>query len=188
VINCRKQLTEVIHELNVINDTCGYFITWNPSTCDDCFDLRKFTNQVFETIYTFSGTHPNKMKFINSSIGYVAFSNTLKKSTDGGTSWNTVLYDSTQTIRSILFPTESTGYLLLNSKSLYKTTDSGNNWVFIDTITNNTINDFEFQTDSIGYAIGWGGFILKTIDGGLSWFDDSYNNTSYLKINIQIGL
>lgn len=161
--------------------------TWYISTVNNA--LQKTTNKGITwqyldarlpASYTYRTIH-----FINSATGFIAGDNgggvsalgLIRKTTDGGLTWQTRNSFTGVQPRSFTFLNASTGYLIAQYK-VFKTTDGGNNWT--QTLTGlSTTDDFRYITfpnANTGYASGsntsieGGGRIIKTTNAGQSWF------------------
>jgi photosystem II stability/assembly factor-like uncharacterized protein len=76
---------------------------------------------------------------------------------------------TTNTLKSVYFTDEQTGYACGEQGTLLKTIDGGNQWVLQDAGTDNSLNSVYFLNADTGYISGNDGLILKTTDAGLSW-------------------
>ncbi len=139
----------------------------------------------FQTLYFLN----QNTGFIFSREGqYYWMSTNLRRTSNGGQNWTSVIADTSFELNSIYFPAGSTGYIV-GSKYLgtgneyhfkiFKTTNYGATW---DSIFNNLSligRSLFFLNDNIGYVGGQivpDGKILKTTDGGLNWV---LSNTSF---------
>ncbi len=119
----------------------------------------------------------NSVFFINSTHGWIAgsFPNSwelILKTTDGGTTWNTVLNAANNSpLRDIFFVDVSTGWAVGSSGEVKYTLDGGLTWYnkLIPNIQNQSLGCIFFQDPLKGWIVGSNGTILKTNDGGLSW-------------------
>ncbi len=101
---------------------------------------------------------------------------TVRKSTDGGVSWQTLSNDTTFILYSVFFTDANKGiavggrrdYPNIRSRIL-KTTDGGSSWTTTLQNTSYALFSVHFPNSNVGYAVGTSGTILKTIDGGSSW-------------------
>ncbi len=83
------------------------------------------------------------------------------------------------TIGSISFVNENTGFVVGVGGALIKTTDSGESWININ-MPSKLFSDIYFVNESVGYIVGYCGVILKTTNGGNEWFDISIEDTIHL--------
>jgi photosystem II stability/assembly factor-like uncharacterized protein len=116
--------------------------------------------------------------FTDASTGY-AVGTAIIKTTDGGTTWDTVLnIQLPGQLNSVFFTDSNTGYAAGNS--IIKTTDGGTTWDTLSTGTTSYLNAVYFTDANTGYAVGYPGTIIKTIDAGLTWDAQSSGTTDNL--------
>ncbi|HBX53089.1 MAG TPA: hypothetical protein DEH02_18655 [Bacteroidales bacterium] len=118
----------------------------------------------------------------------VGYSNSIYKTTNGGTSWNLQFstpsqFPETQAFRSVFFLNKDTGFVVGSDTSnkgiIYKTTNGGQNWnLNFDTL--GIFTSINFISNEIGFAVDMN-VVYKTIDGGNNWFllPQSFNNVNY---------
>ena len=79
------------------------------------------------------GSNFNSLAFTDENTGFICGdSHILKKTTDGGVTWNSLTIDAKGNLVSIKFPTSNTGYVASDSGQIFKTTDAGQNWPKLD--------------------------------------------------------
>ncbi|CAN5913235.1 hypothetical protein BH11BAC7_BH11BAC7_23140 [soil metagenome] len=107
----------------------------------------------------------------NDSVNYIGGDNgVLYRTSDYGTSWDTLDVQSTQPIRDIYFMNALVGWIVCDGGYIGYTIDGGQTW----TAQPQDFSGF-FQCKSIafagtnGYVIGDGGFMVNSTDAGLSW-------------------
>ena len=103
----------------------------------------------------------------------------LLKTSDGGTTWQSSLFDSLNVyFFTVYFLDSLTGFLAgAPSYIFYRTSDGGTTWNTVDFDSNPfaslPINDLEFYSKQYGFACGGQrdviGVIWKTTDYGMSW-------------------
>lgn len=137
-----------------INDTTFIFKSTN---------LGNSWTQIFKTPGVFSD-----MKFINSSTGIMCGNlGVVKRTTNGGTAWNTVTTPATNNLLGIHFTSNTVAYIVGFSGTILKSTNSGVNWFTqISPVTSNLKAIHVFPQDDIGILVGAGGHILRTTNGG----------------------
>lgn len=91
------------------------------------------------------------------------------RTTNGGTSWQTLVFGSYSTLNRVCFPDESTGYSIGYNGTMLKTTNQGQSWTPVNTGTTNYFTDLEFKTSETGWICGGDNKIRKTTDGGATW-------------------
>lgn len=130
------------------------------------------------------------IKFINNSTGFLCtayepwpgtVNGQLIKTTNNGTTWNTIFTDYHKKFAKIFFINENTGFARLlpyvnysYRNNICRTSNGGLNW---DTIYyNSPINDLFFINTSTGWGVGstystgiYSAKILKTTNGGNFW-------------------
>jgi len=117
----------------------------------------------------------NSIYFIDQNTGWVVgFGGIMMKTTNAGTSWDTVTIPTNGALRQIQFIDSNYGWAVGLEETggnprgiILRTTDSGMNWERIDMGLGNFFNSFCFVNQNLGWGVGSG--IQKTIDGGLNW-------------------
>jgi photosystem II stability/assembly factor-like uncharacterized protein len=112
--------------------------------------------------------------------GYIGCSGHLLRTTDGGTTWDSLAGPGMYTITALQFPLSSaTGYVVASGGKVAKTTDGGTTWVRESTGVTLDLRDVCFPVDAeTGYVCGGDpgeGVILKTTNGGNNWVRQSVN-------------
>ena len=130
----------------------------------------------------------NSIFFINSMTGWcVGDSNTVLRTTNGGSEWNTVLSSGYYRLSSVFFVNENTGWCCggitfpLKSGVIYKTTNSGVNWFSIYGGGSSSVNriffingNTGFRADNSSLDFSSSGSVSKTTNGGINWFGGFY--------------
>ena len=111
----------------------------------------------------------------DASTAYVAgYQGKMKKTSNGGDTWDSLATGMNVDIKGVQFPTSSTGYAV-GGTSLIKTTDGGTTWTLW---TNNPFGTLGYYTGvyftdaNHGIVIGYfgsTGLIIQTTDGGGTW-------------------
>lgn len=104
-------------------------------------------------------TNINDISCISESVFYISDDNGLKKTTNGGATFDIV---NANTYGPIQFINEQIGY----AGGTYKTTDGGITWQSINSFS---VTSFFFRNENIGFIETINGDIYKTIDGGFSF-------------------
>lgn len=119
-----------------------------------------------------STTRISDFYFINENTGWIGRggiqSSELRKTTDGGVSWNLDTIPYGYAFQSIEFVDYLTGYTCGDLGTILKTTDGGFNWTRQHSNISGNFLKITF-TDSDNGFIGFNGNILKTINGGVNW-------------------
>ncbi len=113
--------------------------------------------------------------FLNSNTGFVAGTGSIiRKTTDGGISWNTKLSNpQTGTLSAMNFINSSTGYAVGGGFSgppgcIYRSTDSGDSWQLTSFSSKYHINSVSYSGNNI-VAVGYGGRVIRSSDYGINW-------------------
>lgn len=116
------------------------------------------------------------VQFVDANTGwaYAEVNGLLVGTTDGGTTWTTLLNNSPNLIRGIYFKDKNTGWFCGRSNTSglsYKTTNGGAAWTNIAGQINFALSSVQFINDQTGFATS-GPAIMKTTNGGVSWAAD----------------
>jgi photosystem II stability/assembly factor-like uncharacterized protein len=77
---------------------------------------------------------------------------------------------TTNTLRSITFINENTGFAAGNLSTLLRTSNSGNNWVDVDISSSATsYNCVLFANSTTGFVVSDAGELIKSTNAGLNW-------------------
>lgn len=122
----------------------------------------------------------DKIYFVNKDLGFAFYDSgiTSLRTDDGGVTWTT--FENVETIYTIHFVNDTTGFIGGEDGAIYKTTDAGVTW----SVLNGTFKYGEaifglFFTDiNTGYLVGLDGRIKKTTDSGLTFqqYSPSYRD------------
>lgn len=92
----------------------------------------------------------------------------IRKSTDGGNSWEEKFRISGYLINKIIFSDTLHGFLIGSDGFILRSTDGGESWT--DTLQfAPLLRDIFFLSDSVGFIAGDQTTLLKTTNAGLSW-------------------
>ena len=99
---------------------------------------------------------------------------------------------TSESLFSLSFADENTGWCVGNKGVILKTTNGGNNWIQQFSGFQNNLRSSAFVSDNIGYIVGDSGTILKTTNSGNTWnYSDfpnyNYNFKSVFFVNDNIG-
>lgn len=108
------------------------------------------------------GGVPISIFFLNSQTGWYSTSNVVRKTTNSGTSWDSIA--TVTNLSGITFLSPLTGWGA-SIGGIYKTTNGGFNWNRQNTEIGG-INCFSFLDENTGWAVGSNGVILKTTTSG----------------------
>ncbi len=100
------------------------------------------------------------------------------RTTDGGGSWDTVMYSPSRVVTAVSFPNASIGYAA--GDSIYRTTNGGATWKGVSPIPV-SVQGMSFKDPAVGTLIGSGGKIYRTRDNGGTWVLQQSNTTLDLR-------
>jgi hypothetical protein len=105
----------------------------------------------------------------------------ILKTTDGGTTWNKLTFETTQELFSVYFTDDNTGYAVGYVGTAIRTTDGGTTWTTLPIGSPESLHSVYFLTASKGFIVSDQGYIYRTINGGNTWTTDSSGtwNTLY---------
>ena len=83
--------------------------------------------------------------------------------------WNLQWTGTTNTLSSITFISDNTGFCVGYNGTLLKTTNAGTVWISQLTGTNNWLRSIHFPNAVNGYITGDGGIFLKSSNAGANW-------------------
>ncbi len=93
----------------------------------------------------------------------------LYKSSDKGSSWDSIFTFNNWGPTDIDKNSENILYGVGGSGKIYKSNDYGYNWDSIPSVTNKVLNAINFIDDQNGCIVGRDGIILRTSDNGNTW-------------------
>ena len=109
----------------------------------------------------------------------------ILKTTDGGTTWDTVNNGGiTDVIAALTFIDSQTGYGVTgDTTQIIKTIDGGDNWSVLNTGLTGEYYfwSIKFLNINTGYAIDYQGKIIKTTNGGINWTEQQSTTTNTLR-------
>ena len=127
-----------------------------------------------------------KVRFVDPVTGWIAGSNHIFKTTDGGISW--IVQDTSYGYCQCLFALNQSLVIFANyGRPTRRSTDGGSTWQIVDADSFGCM-DMEFVTPLIGYAVGdsthppYSGVVKKTTNGGSTWFTASTIDSSGLEL------
>ena len=112
--------------------------------------------------------------FPAANIGY-SLSWRVEKTMDAGVNWTDLYKGTNETLRSVSFPSATTGYAVGSAdveqpRTIIKTIDGGTNWTILSSGPQyEWLNSVFFTDVNTGYILDNQGDIYKTMDGGGSW-------------------
>jgi len=133
---------------------------------------------------------PRSLFFTDQDNGWVGGAGKVLRTTDGGSNWQTVQIGTNNTVSSIVFADNNTGWAATFGGPSFRTTDGGLTWMEMD-VTGSNLVSISFSDSMNGWGIGvFDGNLFHSIDGGISWnlihtFQFHPNGIQF--INSQIG-
>jgi hypothetical protein len=92
----------------------------------------------------------------------------VRQTTSWGSGLSNVKYIS-DTLHSVCFVSNTTGFAVGNNGKIFKTTDKGANWIASTSGTTNHLMSVCFTDINNGYIVGKNGIVLKTSNSGVTW-------------------
>lgn len=89
-------------------------------------------------------------------------------------------YPTGNTLSSVDFEDNSTGWAIGWYHTIIKTTNGGTNWAQQTSGTTNYLESVEFTDNSNGWVVGSGGIILRTTNGGTNWTPQTSGTSNHL--------
>ena len=147
-----------------------------------------------------AGFRHDDLFFVNQDTGWVVnVDGYIYKTTDGGNSWATQLFQPATSFRCVGFANASKGWAgnlgpgswspTTDTLPLYQTTDGGNTWQPVTNVSGplaKGICGISVVNDTVVYAVGRVGgpcYIMKTIDGGTSWSSVNFSPPAFFLID-----
>lgn len=135
-----------------------------------CFATGKDMVAQWQILDTDFDDYCYSLHFTSEDTGYVAAGSSIKKTTDGGLTWQSYdINDGNSTyFYAMFFSSPSIGYVA--GQTVYKTTNAGATWDSMYTISehSNGVHCMAFTSDSHGF-IGASDLPRITTDGGSTW-------------------
>jgi photosystem II stability/assembly factor-like uncharacterized protein len=126
------------------------------------------------------------LEIVNDSTCYLSgYPLAILKSTDQGSSWDTLVNQNTNENFGLLsFVNDTLGYCTSYGGGLttqvLKTTDGGYSWATLNVqtgIDNTIVEAFSYVSENTGFRGGWyNPHLMKTIDAGLNWTPTTLND------------
>ncbi len=86
---------------------------------------------------------------------------------------------TTNTLRSITFINENTGFSAGSFSTILRTSNGGTNWINVDiSSSQTTYNSVAFPNSSTGFVVSEDGELIKTTNGGLNWNISSFSSNA----------
>jgi len=147
-----------------------------------------------------AGFRHDDIYFVSADTGWVVnVDGYIYKTTDGGTSWITQLFQPATSFRCVGFANANKGWAgnlgpgswspTTDTVPLYQTIDGGITWQPVTSITGpwpKGLCGISVVNDSVVYAVGRVGgpcYMMKTADGGASWTSVNFNPPAFFLID-----
>ncbi len=167
---CLPYLGELFRWTDVTSTDSALYLVGNSGVCF----IYVYKGGV-KTIYTGTSANLTGVQFLNNTTGFVwGTGGALRKTTDGGTTWDSITTNTSDTIKKIQFIDVNTGYMMVNS-GISKTVNGGLSWTPLTLPSNISFKDFHFFDSQNGQICGQqttpflSGYLFATTDGGSSW-------------------
>jgi hypothetical protein len=98
----------------------------------------------------------------------------MKKTTDGGGSWNIVNTNTLAALYNIDFVNSNLGFCAGGNGIILRTTDAGTNWSLVNSTTNQNLYLVEGVSPNSIWAVGDSGTVLSSTDGGNIWSAETF--------------
>lgn len=125
----------------------------------------------------------NGIHFINPTTGYaVGLVGKVIKTTNGGTSWDSIIVGTSYALESVFFNGGTYGNIVGENGTVYKTSNAGVNWTTINFGNGNWLEDLGAakQNLNICTTVGQAGTIRRTTNGGTNWYAQVSNTGFWL--------
>jgi len=122
------------------------------------------------------------LEFVSPNLGWVGvgFAGYIRKTTDGGYTWQYKSVPSYSAMYDIDFINENVGWAVGQYGHILKTTNGGETWNHQNSAVSLDLNNVEFINANEGWVAGNGGIILHTTNGGINWFPQTSNTSKDL--------
>ena len=162
---------------------------WILSTTDGGATWKRFETDSLQGINN-PGLHGIAMT--DQATGYaVGAYGVMFKSTDSGSSWQSLSSGTRRWLVDVWFTNPNSGYAVGGSfmegslglrQAIVQTTDGGNTWFEARVLSSEPfLERVEFADQNLGLAVGDSGTIVRTSDGGTSWWDQTSGTEKNLK-------
>jgi len=156
-----------LYAVQFINDTVGWAVGEQG-----CILKTENGGSSWDKSYVDVGLFPLvSVSFVDQDTGWVAGSDKIYKTMNGGETWEPLEGLSNHNYSSCFFINANSGWVSASGNSMGKilyTPDGGNTWQVQDSISSfSTVSSLFFIDDFTGWGVGIGGTIKKTTSGGL---------------------
>jgi photosystem II stability/assembly factor-like uncharacterized protein len=138
-----------------------------------------------------AGTHDAlwTVHFLTDSVGWIAYHDTVSRTTDGGATWSPHSVGTSSTLTAVFFCDLDTGYAAgardPGVSAVFRTTDGGEQWQDVSPGVGTFMSGVYFVDGSRGWAVGQDGYpgkgrIVATTDAGETWAEQPAGPVRYL--------
>lgn len=168
-------------DIDFVNDCVGWALAWEyfDRILYKTIDSGQNWTVVWEDTLI---SQKNKIQFISENTGWLSdfASDSLLKTTDGGSNWTTQVIGFPFGIGDICFIDEQIGwtaggyeifgaYPLGGEGYIFNSTDGGNTWTLQKHIMKDMFIGIDFYDNLSGTVVGYNGTVYHTEDGGVNW-------------------
>jgi photosystem II stability/assembly factor-like uncharacterized protein len=151
--------------------------------------LVSLNGQTWKKITAPSITTYSDSYFLNANIGWlVGTAGSIRKTTDGGKTWNAISTSITEDLKSVFFLNETTGFIGSAGK-LYKSTNGFSSFTSVDVTGALTTSPSYFGVYFTDAQKGWflsstssAAKVIITTDGGTTWTTGVNHTTGNLQV------
>ncbi|MBN8570356.1 MAG: T9SS type A sorting domain-containing protein [Ignavibacteria bacterium] len=166
-----KNLTSI----RFVNDQTGYFTGWYKTLLKTTDGGVTFSNTFGSAYYMWQKTF-----IINSYVFLMGNDGALFRSTNSGSTWDSLYTGMPNSLSSAQFFNNGKGFIFGCCGAFFRTSNFGNHWQH-DTVYLTkgwALEDCYFSNDLTGWSVGENGSIVRTTDGGALWETLPFNNNS----------
>jgi photosystem II stability/assembly factor-like uncharacterized protein len=120
-----------------------------------------------ETFFTYNNDDDQKIQFMDRNRGFYLISSIIKKTTDGGNTWNNIYVGTT--VKDFYFSDLNNGWAI-EDHNILKTVDGGNTWTIYGTsFPSFNLKKISFASSTVGIIATDNNKTISTSNGGLNW-------------------
>lgn len=126
------------------------------------------------------GNQLTAIKWVNEEVGYIAGSNLILKSIDGGLSWSEQEAPTDHLMLALDFYDEENGMVVGRDGLVYHTLTGGKDWQTLALGTTANLNAVSYLTPDKLFISGDSSTLYSSLDGGQSWSRHQLNTSGDL--------
>lgn len=169
-VSYKRGLVSPSKDMHIVNDDILFALRADK--------LIKTTDRFETSSIILNGTGLEGVFFLNENYGFVSGTNgQIKKTINGGTSWQSLTSGSTRTLKDVFFLDENLGFACGEYGTFLGTTDGGTTWndIVLPSANLYTRNKIFFISPTQGIVVGVGGEVFYTSDSGSTWTQGTTN-------------